>query len=194
MHASRNNFTRCHNKRARFSHLHQLAGSNNNMALQNLCLIFLFGVPSLTVAFGPPFDPLKGGYGARTSLKTVADNDEEVPNVGSGKRGVTSYTLHYENRYEEVDGEFFQSRLFISEPFILDASLFGIVNPYDIQAGSEDDDVFAACGEDCEECAIPDEYKRVASDNSMDVMAYLGIRRAQPIRLASHHHSAGDWE
>lgn len=161
------------------------------MDLHRLRFLLLCGFPYLTIAFGPRFEPVKGGYGVGTSRKAVVDNEneEEHQSLGYRKRG---YTLHYENRYEEIDGKYFQSRLFISEPFILDASIFGIVNPYDVLAGTEDGDAFAACGEDCEECAIPEEYKAI--ENPMDVMAYLGIRRADPIRVAGNHLSAGDWE
>jgi hypothetical protein len=166
------------------------------MAMRHLCLFLLFGFPCLTVAFGPRFESLKGGVGARTSRKAFTDDEhEEDPlNFKSLRKRGVGYTLHYENRYKEIGGEYFQCRLFISEPFFLDVSLFGIVNPFDTHAGIEDDDILAACGDDCVECAIPEEYKRIASENPIDVMAFLGIRRAEPIRVAGNHHSAGDWE
>ena len=160
------------------------------MLFRYRCLLLLLcGFPCLTVAFGPRFEPVK--YGARTNRQVFAENEneEEHQNLVSQQR---SYSLHYENRYEEIDGEYFQSRLFISEPFILDASVFGIINPYDKLTEGEDDDAFAACGEDCEECAIPEEYKLV--ENPIDVMAYLGIRRAEAIRVVGNNFSAGNWE
>eukprot|EP00541_Cyclophora_tenuis_P000041 CAMPEP_0116572602 /NCGR_PEP_ID=MMETSP0397-20121206/18274_1 /TAXON_ID=216820 /ORGANISM="Cyclophora tenuis, Strain ECT3854" /LENGTH=121 /DNA_ID=CAMNT_0004100963 /DNA_START=51 /DNA_END=416 /DNA_ORIENTATION=- len=42
---------------------------------------------------------------------------------------------------------------------------------------------FEACGEDCEECEIPEAW-RVPEDEAVDVMAFLGIRRAEPIRVS----------
>lgn len=170
------------------------------MALhQRLCLLFLCGVPWLTLAFGPRFEFLKCGFGATTSQKVFADseNEEKHLNSESSRKSGLGYALHYENRYEEIGGKYFQSRLFISEPFFMDEFIFGTVNPYAARASGVDDNILAACGEDCVECAIPDEYKRAAYENPIDVMAYLGIRRAEPISVAGFHHSisaAGDWE
>lgn len=152
-------------------------------------LLFLFG-STITFAFGPTFEVVKGGLGAGTSRKAFAGDENEESGVYLGTRK-PGYSLHFENRFEEIDGEYIQSRFFISEPFILDASMFGIVNPYDILGDGVDGGAFAACGEDCEECAIPEEYKQI--ENPVDVMAYLGIRRAEPIR-ATVHRTAGDWE
>jgi hypothetical protein len=46
----------------------------------------------------------------------------------------------------------------------------------------DDDDINVYCGVDeidCEiECMIPDEYKQFSKENQIDVMSYLGIRRA----------------
>ena len=39
------------------------------------------------------------------------------------------------------------------------------------------------CGEDCEDCAIPDDWKySVELQDQVDVMQFLGIRRAEPLR------------
>jgi len=39
-----------------------------------------------------------------------------------------------------------------------------------------------SCAEENEQCEIPDDYKMLPS-NSIDVMAFLGIKRAQPIHV-----------
>ena len=44
------------------------------------------------------------------------------------------------------------------------------------------EDQMQACGDDCEECEIPDDCK---TDVNLDVMAFLGIRRAEPLRVPS---------
>ena len=56
-----------------------------------------------------------------------------------------------------------------------------------ILADEEDDDwtleAMTACGDDCEECLIPDELKVLLDwEKDIDVMAFLGIQRAEPLR------------
>lgn len=47
-------------------------------------------------------------------------------------------------------------------------------------------------GEDCEdECLIPEEFKTLPGEATVDVMAFLGIRRAEPIRV---NRQAQEWE
>ena len=41
---------------------------------------------------------------------------------------------------------------------------------------------FTSCGEDCEECEIPDDWA-VPEDERFDVFEFLGIRRAEPLRV-----------
>lgn len=43
------------------------------------------------------------------------------------------------------------------------------------------DDSNGDCGEDCEDCLIPDHYKIDPLFEKIDVLAYLGIRRVQSI-------------
>lgn len=42
------------------------------------------------------------------------------------------------------------------------------------------------------ECAIPEEYKEASKLIDIDVMSYLGIKRARPIQ--SYHNNINDWE
>jgi hypothetical protein len=44
-------------------------------------------------------------------------------------------------------------------------------------------EAMAACGDDCEECLIPDDLKVLLDwEKDIDVMAFLGIQRAEPLR------------
>eukprot|EP00565_Helicotheca_tamesis_P001171 CAMPEP_0185724182 /NCGR_PEP_ID=MMETSP1171-20130828/733_1 /TAXON_ID=374046 /ORGANISM="Helicotheca tamensis, Strain CCMP826" /LENGTH=154 /DNA_ID=CAMNT_0028391977 /DNA_START=90 /DNA_END=554 /DNA_ORIENTATION=+ len=47
-------------------------------------------------------------------------------------------------------------------------------------------DWFEACSqqaEDWEQCEIPDDFKILSSANTGDIMSFLGIRRAEPLRV-----------
>ena len=43
-------------------------------------------------------------------------------------------------------------------------------------------DWFEPCGDDCEECEIPDDMKILPDSQQVDVMKFLGIHRAEPLR------------
>jgi hypothetical protein len=148
-------------------------------------------------AWGAVFEPIKGGFSGRTALRATNENEEEHESASrhrhsSGDLSRISYTLHYESRYVDVNGELLRSRLFIAEPLVLDAAMFGIKNPYDSVDGDLLDEDYLSCGEDCMECPIPEEYKEIAAENKIDVMAFLGLRRAEPIRV--DRHLQGEWE
>jgi hypothetical protein len=50
----------------------------------------------------------------------------------------------------------------------------------------------AACGDDCEECVIPENFKVLLDcEKEIDVMALLGIKRAQPLKVDSSRNN--DW-
>lgn len=62
-----------------------------------------------------------------------------------------------------------------AEAFATDGGLFG-------------ENLFDTCGDECdEECPIPDEWK-IVDEEKFDVMNFLGIKRAEPLRKVS------DWE
>lgn len=151
---------------------------------------FLCGLPCLARAFGPKYEPLKGGRGNTFGRMSRSNNEsnEERKRPGVQRRG---FSLHYENRIFEINGEILQGRVFISEPFVLDAFSFGIANPFEVpdtRMGRGDAD---GCGEECDECSIPEEYKQV--DPVIDVLAYLGIRRADSLRAPGVNDNVGDW-
>jgi hypothetical protein len=166
----------------------------------SLLLLLLIGLVS---AFGPRLEP--GGHivttDLRMSLRTGSDQDSDNESQVSPSH---RFALHYESRFEEINGEIFQSRLFISEPFVFDSSSFGIVNPFDdfalVEANAfsnsydeyDDDDVLSCRGDDCVDCSIPEEYRQI--ENPIDVLAYLGLRRAKPLQAPTFDKSIGDWE
>jgi hypothetical protein len=47
-----------------------------------------------------------------------------------------------------------------------------------------------ACGEDCDECVIPEEMRGLYDNSELDVFGFLGIKRAEPLRV----NSLRDWE
>jgi hypothetical protein len=139
----------------------------------------LFCLLSPAIAWGPTFEPLKGGYGMATALK-ASDRDHEDWDW----MGEQTHTLHYEDTDTYVDGEPLRSRLFISQPLLWEPSMLDDIHP-------TFNSIEAPCGEDCDECLIPEEYKIVANEEAVDVMAFLGIRRAEPLQATR---TALDWE
>ena len=158
------------------------------------------------LGFGPRFEPLKGGRGERAGRtahsRSASFSNEDHEHEGPESSSWNTYSLHYENRYETGrNGELIHSRVFISKPFVVDASMFGLAHLFDLESfvdlsrpaietnGQDDDD-------DDVDCAIPDRYKIIAENNGIDVMAYLGITRAKPLRVNSPSDSAilGEWE
>lgn len=157
------------------------------------------------LGFGPRFEPLKGGRGeraGRTELcKSASFSDEDHEREGPESSSWHTYSLHYESRYETGrNGELIHSRVFISKPFVVDASMFGLANPFDLEsfvdlsrpfdADVQDDD------DDDTDCAIPDRFKIIAENSGIDVMAYLGLTRAKTLRVNAPSDSTilGEWE
>jgi hypothetical protein len=157
-------------------------------------LLLIATLPLHSAAFGPKLELIKGGYGPRSNLCAISDCDEPDDHDNFTPASNRLYTIHYENQFEELDGEVLRRRFFIAEPFIFDSSTFGVANPFDAPeevAGASvyDIDDGSCSGDDCDECSIPEGYKYV--DSPVDVMAYLGIKRVEPIRAL---HQFADWE
>lgn len=87
---------------------------------------------------------------------------------------------------DQLESRFFNSYGDSHDFFSASTSLFNSKDPWEEWS----DEATMACGEDCEECAIPEEF-RVADVNPIDVMAYLQIRRAEPLRVESKR---SEWE
>lgn len=99
-----------------------------------------------------------------------------------------TYALRFEETDIYVDGERLESRLFISQPLLWEPSpLDKDLNDVDFFGGEE-----PCRGADCEEeCLIPDEYKVVSEEQVQAAMAFLDIRKAEPL-LASR--PIMDWQ
>jgi hypothetical protein len=161
-------------------------------------LLLLVG---LVFAFGPRLEP--GGRSVATDLQ-MSQSGSDSDSGGLEKQSHSRrFALHYESRFEEVNGEIFQSRRFISEPFMFDSSSFGIVNPFDdfalVNANTfsdsydeYEDDILSCGGDDCVDCFIPEEYRHI--ENPIDVLAYLGLRRAEPLQAPTFDIRITDWE
>jgi hypothetical protein len=153
---------------------------------------FLVGValmfPLLSKAWGPRSEPSK----PRPLTSPLYGRFNEEQDGEAQVSRTSSFKLHYESRYREADGVLLHHRIFISEPFFLDSSAFGVVNPFD-KTGEKftenfTDELCDVDDEDCNGCPIPEEYKKIAAENTIDVVSFLGLRRAEPLRFPC------DWE
>jgi hypothetical protein len=137
-----------------------------------LLLLVVLCSASRLEAWGPTLEPLKSGSSSSTALQAREKGFEEGErhperHLSDGK---PAFTLHYLSQ-EGLD---------------LAPILKSIINP-EIPLWDPVDSLFAM--EDDEECLIPEEYKL---NVSFDVMAYLGIQRADPVRVEKFEDSV--WE
>lgn len=80
-------------------------------------------------------------------------------------------------------------RAFVQDP--TDFSMFQVDDEVPSWAVSS----VEACGEDCDECEIPEELKQLSDTKKVDIMAFLGIHVAQPLEVVSRQNSVSlDWE
>jgi hypothetical protein len=148
------------------------------MMEEHLKYFLLCCLLSPAIAWVPTLEPLQVGYGMATALKATDRDHEDWDGMEQ------FHTLHYEDTDTHVDGEPLRSRIFISQPLLWEPSTLDDIYP-------TFDDLEAPCGEDCDECLIPEEYKIVANEEAVDVMAFLGIRRAEPLQVTR---LALDWD
>lgn len=160
------------------------------MAFARIKLLLIAALPFQSLAFGPRLEPIKGGYGSRSNLFAIAHIDESDEHENMTAASCRVYTIQYGNQFAELEGEVFRRRIFIAEPFIFDSSMFGVVNPFDVSEEVSNAITDDSCtGDNCDECLIPEGFKHVESP--VDVMAYLGIKRVEPIRTLLR---LDDWE
>uniref|UniRef100_A0A7S3P3N5 Uncharacterized protein n=1 Tax=Amphora coffeiformis TaxID=265554 RepID=A0A7S3P3N5_9STRA len=157
-----------------------------------LALVF-FGCPETSFAWGPIFEPLKS-WNMGTALRALENSnnhgssheEEEGSSRNNEKQtrhSKPAFTFHFETFDLGMD-PILQPIIHDSKPLLWDPieSLY-IAPPEDECMGDDDD-----CDE---ECKIPEEYK-TAEGASFDVMAYLGISRAEPLRAMEGYESV--WE
>ena len=173
------------------------------MACKNRLHLLLFCASIVSsLGFGPRFEPLHGGCGGRAShtslCRTASFFEDDYEHDGLTSSSWHTFSLHYENRYETgLNGELIQSRIFISEPFSMDVSIFGFANPVDPESlVDESRPTFDVAFEDEDDlsCAIPENYKKIAENSGIDVVAYLGLTRAKPLLINTPSDTAGEWE
>lgn len=146
-------------------------------------LLQFFLVMEGSAAWGPIFEPLKGGFGRNTFVMRVQRDDRD----------------HDEDGLEETRSSG-SSFFFLDDPLVhverLNALLFqdDTIFLWESDANTVDNsfDTETDCvGDDCEEeCLIPEHYKQLAAENPIDVLAFLGIQRAEPLQSKQ----ASSWE
>ena len=146
-------------------------------------LVVLFVLLSLRVVdgWGPIFEPLKGGWNmGRTALRALQSSHEEDDRrerLQQRRNNLQPSTFIY----DDVDfHQILNHRASAADDSIVQ---------WEMDQFIVDDECF---GDECEqECSIPDEYKTLEGE-ALDVMAYLGIKRAEPLRVKEGYDSA--WE
>jgi hypothetical protein len=121
------------------------------------------------------------GSSSSTVLHASSSSDEEA--AAEAKRYYSrrlidlerTYTLHssYDDEHDTFD---LNNRA--GEDVLSDEALFSGLAHYQQSIEAEEN----SCGEDCQECMIPEEFKIQPDDQGIDVMAFLGIKRAVPLR------------
>lgn len=144
-----------------------------------LVLLLLSCLVVSTAAWGAIFEPVKGGFGGiLTALKArERDDDEEYQFYRASLEN--TYLLEY---YEEDPAELVRKSLFEASQSLFQDELY---------AESLELLETECTGDDCDECLIPDEFKTLPGEETIDVMTFLGIRRAEPLRV---ERKSSDWQ
>jgi hypothetical protein len=165
----------------------------------SLCLL-LGCFTSASLAWGPRFEPGHSAVGHRTgAVETVSrilvlqaslrkdNNNKAEDDEESENDAIEQYRSRLESSYSDDKNEF-DLRDFL-EP--IEKSKKTKKNKAKRVAESLASTwlLEQQCGEDCEECLIPDDLKLLPeTDENINVMEFLGIRRAEPLR------KVGEWE
>eukprot|EP00545_Synedropsis_sp_CCMP1620_P014618 CAMPEP_0119012868 /NCGR_PEP_ID=MMETSP1176-20130426/7670_1 /TAXON_ID=265551 /ORGANISM="Synedropsis recta cf, Strain CCMP1620" /LENGTH=148 /DNA_ID=CAMNT_0006965903 /DNA_START=27 /DNA_END=473 /DNA_ORIENTATION=- len=147
--------------------------TNNTTPLLSLLLLLLLLVQS-TTAWGPL---ARQAFRFRSTQLRMASSDDDSSSIDS-------YRAQLERTYLDEDG--FDMRHFEDSDFVRKEVIDSITShekSHDFWTA----EAMAACGDDCEECLLPDDFK-IIPDDSINVMAFLGIQRAEPIQKRA------DWD
>jgi hypothetical protein len=126
--------------------------------------------------------------GVASSLK-ASDSDDH-----SQDASVSEFRQRLERSFEVFDGDSTEAMSAFVRRDSSDkaASRAAVDRMYSYDAEATKGDDLLCEGEDCdmdgEECKIPDTFKVFPSAESLDVMSFLGIRRAEPLRVRK------DWQ
>jgi hypothetical protein len=161
-------------------------------------------------AWGPIYEPLKGGlFGggfARTAAFLEATSGRRSHKGGDrgrhperGDRSSRSLRENLERTFDLCDSSHHEDIFSSPEFLVSDASglLDELVGYQEMSLESSSPPPYHPCsGEECDseehDCAIPEEYKTLSDEAVSDVLAFLGIRRAEPLRV--YRQAARDWE
>jgi hypothetical protein len=143
-----------------------------------LCLVVALLLCSSARAFGPRFEPVNGRLSRKTPLRA---RDNNYRDDGEDSLVIEAYRSKLQNRYDPYHGGHLDEMAFVREKADNLATDF-FAETFDVYPEEP-------CGDDCEECAIPEDWKTLSgSADQIDVMQFLGIRRAEPLLKAA------DWE
>ena len=134
----------------------------------HLCLLSL---PLASLAWGPVFEPVRGCR--MLTIRKVSDNDDHSEGEvkrSRGRRNISEEDIRWHRR--GVD------------PLLWDEYLYDDIHELDFGLTE------LPSGDDGDDCLIPEEFKR-DREEKIDVMAFLGIRRAEPLRV---DHESHDWQ
>lgn len=153
-----------------------------------LALVLLSSLLAQANAWGPIFEPLKGGgwnvgHGS-TVLWAAASGEDDEHNNNQRLPPSPPSTFFYQN--------FDLHQLFLDYPITTGENLVFQWEKLDDFVLVDENDEEECIGNECEEeCSIPDEYKTLEGE-AIDVMGFLGIKRAEPLRVREGYDSA--WE
>lgn len=118
------------------------------------------------------FETVTGAFRTASSLGALRRRNQEEEEPERRKQS-SRYANHKDIDVESILRPLFSSKTVLWEP----------VETFSLD---EDDECY---GDDCDEdCLIPEEF----SKTDFDVMAYLGVRRAEPLRISNERESV--WE
>uniref|UniRef100_A0A7S2UAN1 Uncharacterized protein n=1 Tax=Attheya septentrionalis TaxID=420275 RepID=A0A7S2UAN1_9STRA len=160
------------------------------------CVLYAATLPLLTTAWIPNHLV----YGPRCSTlltwsRTLGVNEAHgnVNNDDSEWSFIQAYRANLESSYtssEQIDELMEESNSLINEERTQLHESF-MTTPASAYSSDWFDGEGLPCGDECEQCEIPDDFKDSTGFEPVDVMAFLGIRRAEPLRVERNQ---PDWE
>lgn len=165
-------------------------GNPTAALLYSIYFLTLGATPVLS--WGPQFEPLRKGHQRFSILEAKKNNDHD--------EDLVNFRQLLERSFSTFDGDSDDPiSAFVREEGELDNDDVSVKRALDrmyVSDSSSAEAVDSPCdGEYCDidgECAIPESFKIVPGKDAVDVMAFLGIRRAEPIRVGEGN--SGEWQ
>ena len=141
-------------------------------------LFLLLSFPVTTLAWGRAFEPVRLRDGAlkMTKASERGEDEDEIKMIRS-----LDFSQIPSVGYTSRDA--FLGRPHGMSPFLWDDHVIE-----DLHSLEFDMDLTCS-GDECDECPIPDDL-RMSKEDPSDVLDFLGIRRAEPLRVVRDH----DWQ